>query len=105
VFCPNCKSLLFPGGGGLMVCRKCGTKVSSGKEDAAAGKTRSLKQDTERLVVDKNEPEILPKTRTMCPKCSFNEAYWMMKQTRGADEPETRFYICVRCGKRWRENQ
>jgi len=96
---------MFPGGGGLMICRKCGTKVSSGKGDADAAKTRSLKDEKQRLVVDKNAPGILPKTKIMCPKCSFNEAYWMMQQTRGADEPETRFYICVRCEKRWRENQ
>ena len=105
MFCPNCHSLLFPGGGGSMVCRKCGTRVASAKQDAEGGKTRSINDERERLVVDKNDPEILPKTRTMCPKCSFNEAYWMMKQTRGADEPETRFYICVRCQHRWRENQ
>ncbi|MEM0290915.1 MAG: transcription factor S, partial [Thermoplasmata archaeon] len=30
-------------------------------------------------------------------------AYWMLKQTRAADEPETRFYICTKCGYRWRE--
>lgn len=104
MFCPNCKSLMFPKAG-EMVCRKCGTRVAGTKQEAEAGKTRALNDEKERLVVDKNAPEILPKTRTMCPKCGFNEAYWMMQQTRGADEPETRFYICVRCGHRWRENQ
>lgn len=105
MFCPNCKALMFPQGGGQMVCKKCGTTTAGSQAATDAAKTRSLKKDTERLVVDGNEPEVLPRTRAMCPKCSFNEAYWMMKQTRGADEPETRFYICVRCGKRWRENQ
>ena len=88
-----------------MVCRKCGTKVAGTKQDAETSNTRSLKAEKARVVVDKNAPGILPKTRVMCPKCSNNEAYWMMQQTRGADEPETRFYICVRCEHRWRENQ
>ncbi|MEM2705477.1 MAG: transcription factor S, partial [Thermoplasmata archaeon] len=38
-----------------------------------------------------------------CPKCGNRGAYWMLKQTRAADEPETRFYICTKCGYRWRE--
>lgn len=104
MFCPNCKSLMFPQAG-QMVCRKCGTRMAGTKQEIEAAKTRSLTEEKERLVVDGNEPEVLPRTRIACPKCSFNEAYWLMKQTRGSDEPETRFYICVRCGKRWRENQ
>jgi transcription factor S len=104
LFCPNCKSLMFPQGG-RMVCRKCGHVMANTKADAESSKTRSLKNEKERLVVDKNAPGILPKTKIMCPKCGNNEAYWMMQQTRGADEPETRFYICTKCEKRWRENQ
>ena len=104
MFCPNCKSLMFPAAG-KMVCRKCGHTTSGSKAEVDLNKTRSLKNEKERVVVDKNAPGILPKTKTMCPKCGNNEAYWMMQQTRGADEPETRFYICVKCEHRWRENQ
>lgn len=86
-----------------MVCKKCGTKIAGTQKEVDAARTRSLKDDKERVVLDANDPEILPKTREMCPKCSFNEAYWMIQQTRGADESPTRFYICVRCGHRWRE--
>ena len=38
-----------------------------------------------------------------CPKCGCKEAYFRTEQTRGADEPETEFYTCVKCEKVWRE--
>ena len=102
MFCPNCKSLMYPAGGNLL-CRKCGHKVTNTKSDADAAKTRSLNDERPRVVTDINDPSILPITKNACPKCSHNEAYWMMQQTRKADEAPTRFYICVKCGHRWRE--
>jgi DNA-directed RNA polymerase subunit M len=96
---------MFPAGGGRLKCKKCGHEVGSGEKGMeGASKMRSLKAEKQRLVVDKNAPSILPKIRTMCPKCSHNEAYWMIQQTRSADEAPTRFYTCVKCEHRWREN-
>jgi len=46
----------------------------------------------------------LPKTKTTCPKCGHNEAYWILRQMRGSDEPESRFYTCVKCNYKWRED-
>lgn len=39
----------------------------------------------------------------VCPKCRHQGAYYLLKQTRSADEPETKFYTCESCGYRWRE--
>jgi DNA-directed RNA polymerase subunit M len=47
----------------------------------------------------------LPKTAEQCPKCGNGEAYWVLRQTRGADEPETRIFECTKCGHKWREYQ
>jgi transcription factor S len=44
-----------------------------------------------------------PKTRISCPKCEHNEAYWILRQTRASDEPETRIYTCCKCKHSWRE--
>jgi DNA-directed RNA polymerase subunit M len=30
-------------------------------------------------------------------------AYFWTQQTRGADEPETRFFKCTKCSHTWRE--
>ena len=47
----------------------------------------------------------LPKAEEQCPKCGNGEAYWVLRQTRGADEPETRIFECTKCGHKWREYQ
>src|SRR5438309_1584341 len=68
------------------------TKVArSGKE-----------KPSETLVLDEIT-ETLPKTRVECPKCGHYEAFWVMRQTRAADEPTTRIYRCVKCQHTWRE--
>lgn len=99
MFCPSCKSIMFPKDGKL-VCRKCGEEKEAG--------SKVVTQDMH--VSDKAEyadtPEdtsILPTTRIECPKCKNKKAGWYMRQTRAADEPTTRFYICTKCQHTWRE--
>jgi len=46
----------------------------------------------------------LPKTNILCPKCGHTEAYYVIRQTRAADEPETVFYRCCKCNHNWRVN-
>ena len=54
-------------------------------------------------VIDKSEIETLPKTPTQCPKCDHNTAYYWTVQTRAADEAETKFMKCEKCGHTWRD--
>lgn len=43
-------------------------------------------------------------TKTVkCSKCKENNIHVEYKQTRSADEPETCFYECLTCGKKWRK--
>mgnify|MGYP006265906089 CR=1 FL=1 len=51
-----------------------------------------------------NESESRPTTKVKCPKCDNNKAYYEMKQIRSADESETRFFECVECNHKWRED-
>jgi DNA-directed RNA polymerase subunit M len=46
----------------------------------------------------------LPTTNSKCSKCDNDTAYWYLQQIRGADESETRFFVCTKCEYRWREN-
>ena len=39
----------------------------------------------------------------ICEKCGNKAAYYWTQQTRGADEPETRFFKCTKCEYTWRE--
>ena len=32
--------------------------------------------------------------KILCPKCGNKEAFWILRQMRGSDEPESRFYTC-----------
>ncbi len=100
MFCPKCKALMYPDGD-FIVCRKCGFKKK--KE----GKTIVVNKQKEKEItfIEENEKsDVLPKTRIKCPKCGNNEAYWILRQMRGSDEPESRFYTCTKCGYRWRED-
>jgi DNA-directed RNA polymerase subunit M len=47
--------------------------------------------------------ESLPKMKQKCPECAHGEAYFWLQQTRAGDEPETRFFKCVKCTHTWRE--
>ena len=56
------------------------------------------------VVVEKDEElKQYPKAKILCPKCGHKEAYWYLQQTRGGDEPQTKFLCCTKCGYKWRE--
>lgn len=100
MFCPKCKALMAPSDGDWL-CRKCGySGKSSGK---GATKVKTDMADKEEMMVIEGDLETLPKTKAECPKCKHNEAYFVIRQTRAADEPETRIYRCAKCGASWRE--
>lgn len=90
--------MMFPRGG-KYVCDKCGAEKELGKK-AEVIKTDSKDKIT--TVID-SETATLPKTRVVCPECSHSEAFFVIRQTRAADEPETRIYRCCKCNHTWRE--
>ena len=96
VFCPKCKALMFPQGD-VFVCNKCGH--TKGKTGSSIVVEKQIEKET---VVLEKKIDVLPKTRIECPKCGNKEAYWILRQTRSSDEPETRIYTCTRCEHRWR---
>ncbi len=99
MFCPKCKSMMAPSEG-KWLCKRCGHLCSSdGKEVKIV---TEIKKNQGMLVIE-GKTDTLPKTKTKCEKCGHNEAYWVLRQTRAADEPETRIYRCVKCNHSWRE--
>jgi DNA-directed RNA polymerase subunit M len=98
MFCEKCKSLLFPSEGKL-VCRKCGAVYEPGLKPQVIkhkGKDREIE-------VLGELSGTLPTADAECSSCGHNKAYWVLRQTRAADEPETRIFRCVKCGHSWRE--
>ena len=110
-FCPKCGSLMIPrniDGKVVWVCPSCGYReeADAGSAGGLAVLRHQIRHDEkERLIVidQSKRPETLPKTRAVCPRCGYHEAYYWVVQTRKADEPPTRFFKCVRCGYVWRE--
>jgi len=97
MFCPKCGSLMLPVDGNFK-CNYCGLVVH-----AQESKIMTKKAEKKEVAVFETDVEVLPKTRIECPECGNMEAYWIIRQTRAADEPETRIYKCTACGHKWRE--
>lgn len=89
--------MMFPEDG-KYVCKTCGTTKDIKKPQAVVTGSK----DKETTVITENVAT-LPKTRILCTKCGHTEAYFVIRQTRSADEPETRIYRCSKCNFSWRE--
>lgn len=98
MFCEKCKSLLFPVDGKL-VCKRCGAEYEQKRKGQVI---RHKSVDKETAVVEEVSGT-LPTADAECPSCGHTKAYWVLRQTRAADEPETRIFRCVKCGHSWRE--
>lgn len=99
MFCPECKILMFPEDG-KFVCRRCGNKKDIESKDE---RTIVEKMDERETLILDGKLDTLPKTRAECSKCGNLEAQWWIRQTRAADEPETKFFRCTKCQHTWRE--
>ena len=109
-FCPECgtrlvsrldkklKKTVF-----YLECPKCGYKKQTKEKLPIIPK--SIDHSHEPIaIIGKQEQKLrtLPTVKKECPKCGNNEAYWILRQTRASDEPETRIYRCTKCDHRWR---
>ncbi len=108
-FCPKCGTLMSvknADGRRVWFCPNCGYEEEVNQSSQGLSlRTRIQHSAKERLIVVRKDKKVeaLPKTRAICPKCGYTEAYYWLVQTRAADEPPTRFFKCVRCGHVWRE--
>lgn len=100
MFCKKCKALMYPKDD-IFICKKCGhTEKKKGRSVVVS----EQKKKEVTVIEDKDKTNVLPKTEKICPKCKHNEAYWILRQMRGSDEPESRFFTCTKCGHKWRED-
>ncbi len=100
MFCKKCGSLLLPKEGNI-VCSKCGAKKKISKKDSY--KTSSSGSKKKELLIIEEDMQTMPTMRAECPECKNMTAEWWLRQTRRADEAETRFFRCLKCKFTWRE--
>ncbi len=98
MFCPDCGSLMFRNGVAFR-CSRCSHEKSEGSQSQSFV---TSSRDKETAVINESTAT-LPKTRVACPECEHSEAFFTIRQTRAADEPETRIYRCCKCSATWRE--
>ena len=104
LFCQRCGTLITISAKGAIRCALCMREYDA-----------SLLQHFERTVnleerekekQDEMAPEIV--TRTMigerCPECQHEGVYFSTAQLRSADEGQTIFYECPKCGCKWNQN-
>ncbi len=83
-----------------LVCTKCGDE----KEILNTMDFKLIhKKEKKDKVLILERFETLPTFEVECQKCGNKLAEWWLRQTRGADEPETRFFRCTKCRHTWRE--
>jgi DNA-directed RNA polymerase subunit M len=100
-FCPKCGSVLLPKND-CLEC-KCGYKKNLTNEEKSKYEVSQKVDAKENVIIKGENIKTLPTTRAICPKCGNKEAFWWLQQTRRADEAETRFLRCTKCGQTWRE--
>ncbi|MFH1683085.1 MAG: transcription factor S [Candidatus Woesearchaeota archaeon] len=105
LFCPKCGTILKPKdkSGKKMLWCSCGFTTELKKEELKEEtRVEKPKEEVKRIHIVE-EVETHPKIKATCEKCDNKEAYYWTQQTRGADEPETRFFKCTKCKHTWRE--
>lgn len=99
-FCPKCGGLLIPSEEKEKLVCVCGYST---RTPVKLKITEEVKSSSRGEGVSQKSEETLSKTKEECPKCGHKEAFWWTQQTRAADEPETQFFKCTKCGYTWRE--
>jgi DNA-directed RNA polymerase subunit M len=86
----------------VLECTSCGYTDSKTPEtpivDVKKEKTKKV-EIIDPVKVDEN----LPTTDAVCEKCNNDTAFYWLVQTRAADESQTKFLRCTKCGHTWRD--
>ncbi|KAF8107155.1 hypothetical protein N665_0126s0071 [Sinapis alba] len=100
-FCPTCGNLLRYGHSQFF-CSTC-PYIARIERQVEIKKKQLLVKKSIDPVLKKDDIPKGPETEAPCPRCGHDKAYFKTMQIRSADEPESRFYRCVKCEQTWRE--
>ncbi|VVA89680.1 unnamed protein product [Arabis nemorensis] len=100
-FCPTCGNMLRYDYS-KFACSTCPYIARIERQVEIKKKQLLVKKSIERVVTEEDIPTEA-ETEAPCPRCGHNKAYFKSMQIRSADEPESRFYRCLKCNLTWRE--
>ncbi|RWS06467.1 DNA-directed RNA polymerase I subunit RPA12-like protein [Dinothrombium tinctorium] len=111
-FCASCGSIMpLPVGrnpSSLIKCVACDYSVPishfNGRSSTTTIVLNPLESAIESLTNRENEEIKGPVVERKCWKCGHEKMYYKTLQTRSADEGQTVFYYCVKCGAQENEN-
>ena len=99
-FCPKCGSIILLKEGKKSACAKCNYKPKGKVKIQASEK---IEKSEGVAIIDEKKISTHPIVDKKCPKCKNKKSFFWIMQTRAADESETKFYKCTKCGHTWRE--
>lgn len=97
-FCPKCGAILVKKRKNSG-CPRCDY---SSKEEVDLKTSEKITEKNEGVSVSKETKGVHPIVNEKCKECGHDKAYFWTAQTRAADESETKFFKCVKCGHNWR---
>uniref|UniRef100_A0A1J3DJL8 DNA-directed RNA polymerase subunit n=1 Tax=Noccaea caerulescens TaxID=107243 RepID=A0A1J3DJL8_NOCCA len=100
-FCPTCGNMLRYDRSRFF-CSTCPYIACIERQVEIKKKQLLVKKSIEPVVTKEDIPKEA-ETETSCPRCGHDKAYFRSMQIRSADEPESRFYRCLKCELTWRE--
>ena len=92
-FCPKCGSLLMMKKT-KFGCPRC-NYVAKGRVEIKI--KENINEAVPVAVANEKEGEVHPITDYDCEKCGSKKSYFWIQQMRSGDEPESKFYKCVKC--------
>ena len=92
-FCPKCGALLIMKKA-KFGCPRC-SYSAKGRVDMEVKEKIASRSIV--AVVNEKEVDVYPVTDYTCKKCGDKKAYFWIRQMRAGDEPESKFYKCVKC--------
>lgn len=93
-FCPKCGTIMMMKKTKLS-CPRCGYSKKSEQDMKIKEKINEKKEIS---VIHEKKENVNPITDFKCEKCGSDKAYFWLQQMRAGDEPESKFYKCVKCG-------
>ena len=113
-FCPECGNLLDMAGGDddILLCNQCSCAFRTAGVEATEVITTSsersfqsaLKSKRHLVQQSKENKQARAIIKEKCPSCGHHEMEYHTMQLRSADEGQTVFYNCKKCGYKYSVN-